>query len=111
MAARRLRLDDAFIDAQSNRVISTHDLTYVTTAAPRYPKRAVQRELSGWVVVQFTVTPDGETRDIEVTEADPAKVFNKAAMEAVDQWEFEPVVYRGQTISQRVGARVVFSIE
>ena len=61
--------------------------------------------------MEFTVTPDGETRDIEVTEADPAKVFDKAAMEAVEQWEFEPIVYRGQTISQRAGARLVFSIE
>ncbi len=111
MAAYHLKLDDAFIDAKSNSVVSTQDLTYVTTAAPRYPKRAVQRELSGWVFVEFTVTPDGETRDIEVTEAEPLKIFDRAAIEAVEKWEFEPVVYRGQTISQRAGARLVFSIE
>jgi TonB family protein len=110
-AAHRLRLDDAFIDAKSKSVVSTHDLTYVTTAAPRYPKRAVQRELSGWVFVEFTVTPDGETRDIEVTEADPVKIFDRAAIEAVEKWEFEPVVYRGQTISQRAGARLVFQVQ
>ena len=111
IAPLRLRLEDAFINAQSARVVSTRDLTYVTTAAPRYPKRAVQRELSGWVFVEFTVTPDGETRDIEVTESDPAKIFDRAAMEAVEKWEFVPVVYRGQAINQRAGARLVFSID
>ena len=111
MAARRLRLDDAFVDAKSNSLVSTLDLTYVTTAAPDYPKRAVDRELSGYVIVEFTVSPDGETRDIVVTEADPKRVFDKAAVEAVDQWVFEPVVYRGQVISQRAGARLVFNIQ
>jgi TonB family protein len=111
IAPLRVRLDDAFIDAQSARVVSTRDLTYVTTAAPRYPKRAVQREMSGWVFVEFTITPGGATRDIEVTESDPAKIFDRAAMEAVEKWEFEPVVYRGQAINQRAGARLVFSID
>ena len=110
-AARRVRLNDAYVDAQSSRVVSTRDLTYVTTAAPRYPKRARQRELSGWVFVEFTVAPNGATEDIVVTEAEPRKIFDRAAIEAVDQWEFEPVVYRGQTISQRAGARLVFSID
>ena len=110
-AARRVRLNDAYVDAQSSRVVSTRDLTYVTTAAPRYPKRARQRELSGWVFVEFTVSPNGATEDIVVTEAEPRKIFDRAAIEAVDQWEFEPVVYRGQTISQRAGARLVFSID
>ena len=59
MAARRLRLDDAFVEAKGNAVVSTRDLTYVTTAAPKYPKRAVDRELSGYVIVEFTVSPDG----------------------------------------------------
>ena len=52
-----------------------------------------------------------QTSDIVVTDADPKKVFDKAAVEAVDQWVFEPVVYRGQVISQRAGARLVFSIQ
>ena len=71
----------------------------------------MDRELSGWVIVEFTVSPDGETRDIVVTEADPKRVFDRAAVEAVDQWVFEPVGYRGQIINQRAGARLVFQVE
>ena len=111
MRSRKATAQASHVDAKSNSVVSTQDLTYITTAAPRYPKRAVQRELSGWVFVEFTVTPDGETRDIEVTEADPVKIFDRAAIEAVEKWEFEPIVYRGQTISQRAGARLVFQVQ
>ena len=107
----RSALDDAFAVAQSRQVVSTHDLIYVEKAAPRYPRRAVERDISGWVVVYFTVTPDGNTDAIEVGEADPERVFDKAAMEAVEQWVFEPVVYRDRVISQRAAARLVFSIE
>ena len=107
----RASLELAMIEKKSSRPVSTRELTYVATAAPRYPRRAVDLNITGWVVIEFTVNPEGATQDIEVTQSDPPKVFNKAAIEAVEQWVFEPVVYRGQIISQRAGARLVFSLQ
>ena len=31
--------------------------------------------------------------------------------DGVEQWEFEPVQYRGQVISRRAAARLVFRVE
>ena len=107
----RASLEDAYAEAQSTRIVSTKDLTYVSTVPPRYPRRAAERDISGWVIVEFTVAPDGATQNVSVREADPERVFDKAAVEAVEQWTFEPVVYRGRIISQRAGARLVFNIE
>lgn len=107
----RAALEDAFGKARSSTVVSTKDLAYVTTVSPRYPRRAMERDISGWVIIDFTVTTEGETSDVAVRQSEPGKVFNDAAIEAVEQWVFEPVVYRGQVINQRAASRLVFNLE
>ena len=87
------------------------DLVRLKTIPARYPRSAQRRNVTGWVDVLFTITPSGETSDIEVRDAEPESIFNQAAIDAVEQWEFQPVEYRGQIISQRAGARLSFKLE
>ncbi len=104
-------LDEAYIALESNRIASISELVRVKSAAPRYPRRAMQRDITGWVDVYFTVTTSGETANISVNRADPESVFDRAAVEAVEKWAFQPVEYRGQLIDQRAGARLVLNLE
>ena len=110
LEALRAALENAFVDIQSQRVLQMSDLTRIAIVPPKYPKHALERELSGWVDIYFTVTPQGNTTDIEVSSWAPSNVFNKAAVRAVEKWEFEPVQYRGQLISQRVATRLTFEL-
>ena len=55
-----------------------------------YPRRALQRGIEGYVTLQFTITSAGTVSDIEVVEAKPSKIFNKAAMKAVKKLKYEP---------------------
>ena len=110
-AELRASLETAFIAAQSNRVANMAELVRTKAVAPRYPRRAERYDVSGWVDIYFTVTPDGQTADIEVKRSEPEKIFDRAAIDAVSEWEFQPVEYRGQLISQRTAARLVFRIE
>ncbi len=107
----RASLDSAFIEKESSRVANLEELVRLKVVPARYPRRAEERGLSGWVDVVFTVTPTGETDEIEVYAAEPETIFNRAAIEAVSQWTFQPREYRGQVISQRTGARLVFRLE
>lgn len=111
VAAVRTALESALLEEESNRVVPISDLVVVKTASPRYPSRAAERNISGWVDVYFTVTADGETEDIEVTNSEPETTFDRAAVKAVDQWIFEPSEYRGQIISRRAATRLVFVLE
>jgi len=104
-------LENAFIELESNRVASVSQLVRVKTASPKYPRRAKERDISGWVDVYFTVSPAGETANVSVYRSDPESVFDRAAVEAVEKWTFQPVEYRGQVIAQRAGARLVFKLE
>ena len=107
----RATLENAFVDSQSQRVLQISDLTRISTSPPRYPKTALEREVTGWVDVYFTVTPEGGTTDIEISDSKPSYIFNKAAVRAVEEWQFEPVQYRGQVISQRVATRLSFELD
>lgn len=104
-------LENAIIEEESNRVVPVSDLIVIKTAPPRYPQRAQERNITGWVDVYFTVTPDGETANIEVANSEPEATFDRSAIKAVEQWTFEPVEFRGQVISRRTATRLVFLIE
>jgi TonB family protein len=107
----RASLERAYIEAKSSRIAQMTELVQIKREPVRYPRRALRLNLTGWVDVLFTITPSGKTADIEINRADPESVFDDAAIAAVEDWEFEPVEYRGQLISQRAGTRIVFQLE
>lgn len=57
--------------------------------APRYPFAAMNRKLEGRVEVAFTIQPDGRVANARVVSADPAGVFDRAALAAAARWRFE----------------------
>ena len=70
------------------------------------------RGITGWVELEFTVRKDGSTADIVVTNSAPRRTFDNAAMTAVGQWRYKPVVTRdGKVVEQRAAVRIRFSDE
>lgn len=104
-------LERTLIEVESNRIAAMSELVQLKSVQPHYPRRAQQRNQNGWVEVLFTITPSGDTTDIEIHRSEPESVFERAATNAVQQWEFEPVEYRGQVISKRAAARLVFRVD
>jgi TonB family protein len=60
--------------------------------APEFPERALTQKVSGVVVVEFVVDVNGEPRDVRVISAEPAGVFDRAAVAAVRRWRYETVM-------------------
>jgi len=58
--------------------------------------------------VEFTILPDGTTRDITVANASHASFFRKEAVAAVQQWRFEPRIFMNRPIEQRSYTRLRF---
>ena len=82
------------------------DLTPLRQQAPSYPRTA-PRNASGSVEMHMTVTENGDVRDIEVL-GTPREYFERAAVQAVRNWRFEPVIENGQPIPVRVAVKVTF---
>ena len=66
-------------------------LRAVSTPAPRYPPEALRSGTSGEVLVEITVGTDGSVTNARVVRANPARVFDREALNAVRRWRFEPV--------------------
>ena len=79
--------------------------------APKYPRAAQRRDISGWVDLAFTVTTAGEVTSIEITATEPETIFNASATRAVEQWLFEPATEDGQAVEKRVVMRLSFNLE
>ncbi|PTB86208.1 protein TonB [Pseudidiomarina aestuarii] len=77
-----------------------------------YPRRALQRGIEGYVVVEFTVTRQGTVRDPRVVEAEPESIFDQAAMDAVLKFKYKPRVVNGDAVEvEGVQNRITFEID
>ncbi len=104
-------LDTAEVARESERVLALSDLDFAEYVPPEYPARARQRQLEGWVDVEFLVDVTGNITDVEILDAQRLQYFRDAAVEAIRSWQVNPKVVRGRTISQRVRTRIEFRIE
>ena len=68
---------------------------------PRYPRRAANRGIEGWVKIEFTITGQGTVKDAVVVKAQPGNTFNRAALQAIKRWKFKAKVIDGETFEQR----------
>ena len=80
--------------------------------APEYPESAARRRLEGYVNVRFDITKTGATANVEVIDAMPEGVFDKAAIKAVKRWKYTPPMQEGEPIEfYGMAKRVVFEME
>lgn len=79
---------------------------------PKYPARAMKQGAQGYVVLSFTIDPQGRPTDISVLDAKPRRLFEREAMRALKKWKYQPKVVDGKSIAQ-VGqtVRLEFKIE
>jgi protein TonB len=85
------------------------DAVLVKGANPNYPTAALRAGQSGWVVVGFTITPEGRTSDVHVVDAQPRHVFDRAAMEAVNRYRFKPAMRGGTAVASTKQQKIEFS--
>lgn len=64
------------------------EVTPYNTRRPNVPEVAWQNRIDGWVLVAFTVTPDGRTREVRVLDAFPRGVFEEKVVAAVEDWHY-----------------------
>lgn len=57
---------------------------------PVYPYRAQQAGIEGAVTLRFSVDADGRVQDVEVVEAKPKRQFERAAIQAINKWRYQP---------------------
>jgi len=106
VAAARLKA------VQRSAPVGENPLERIEYVAPKFPSSVRNRGITGWVELEFTVLEDGSTTNVVVTNSAPRRTFDNAAMTAVGQWRYKPVVARdGKVVEQRAAVRIRFSDE
>ena len=91
----------AMVDiAISTSGMSSGDGEYlpIVKVAPIYPRRAQTRGISGYCIVEYTVTTSGAIRDPVAVDCQPAGVFEKASVKASLKFKYKPRVVDGEPI-------------
>ena len=82
---------------------SEGDYLPIVKVAAQYPRRALQRGIEGYAIVEYTVTKNGSVRDARVVEAftsdgNPTTIFNSNAIKSALKYKYKPRVVDGEPI-------------
>jgi protein TonB len=72
---------------------------------PEYPQEALMRGIEGWVDVSLEVNAAGNVVAPRIEDSSRGRVFNRAALTAIQQWKYEP---RSGDTSERLLVRLRF---
>jgi TonB family protein len=90
--------------------VPLQQLPVVSSKAPRYPRRAQQRGIEGWVDLSFVVNEEGLPESITVIGAEPPEVFDEAVVAALSDYRFEPYEQDGRLYRRAAQTRVSFAL-
>jgi TonB family protein len=92
------------------KVVDAGALSLVKSAPPTYPAKAELSKIQGWVELDFTVAESGDVKDIAVHGASTPGVFDGAAISALSQWRYKPMLHDGKPVPQRARIRIRFTL-
>lgn len=87
------------------------DIIPVVRVAPLYPRKAALAGTEGWVRIEFTITESGSVKNPRVVDAQPPRVFNRAALRAILKWKFKPRVVDGVAVERRAAQVIDFTLD
>ncbi|MET0230199.1 MAG: energy transducer TonB [Rhodanobacteraceae bacterium] len=88
----------------------SRDVAITSPPVPVYPIQAARDRKEGWVEVEFTVGPDGTVANAHVTGSQPARIFDREAVAAVQRAKFQPKVVDGAPVSATLKRRIEFKL-
>ena len=84
----------------SSQASQDRKVTPIFRIQPVYPRRAALRNIEGFVILQFDITPIGNTDNITVIQASPPQIFNSNAIQALKKWKYKPKIENGKAVRQ-----------
>ena len=77
--------------------------------SPVYPPEAQDAKVSGLVIIEATISPEGNVSDAKVLRSIP--LLDQAALDAVRQWRFTPTLLNGAPVPVIMTVTVNFTLQ
>lgn len=79
---------------------------------PDYPARAAARGIEGYAIVEFDVNENGSVINPRILGAEPANIFDRASLRAIERWKYNPRIVNGEAVKMLgLKTRFSFSLE
>jgi protein TonB len=88
-------------NVQASKILSKVD--------PEYPQKAKDQGVQGDVILQVTVSKEGNVADARVLRGHEA--LNDAAVNAVKQWKYSPTYLNGEPVPVIATVTIAFKLE
>jgi periplasmic protein TonB len=88
----------------------SEDQSYRRYRPPRYPPQALRRREEGEVILRVLVGTDGKPVQIEIEKSSRSRLLDRAAIDAVQEWLFNPGVRNGQPVQGWVLVPISFRL-
>lgn len=72
----------------------------VRRTPPRYPGSELRYGRQGWVQLSYVITTDGKVVDPIVLDSSGSSAFERAALQTVEDWSYEPAIWNGEAVQQ-----------
>jgi TonB family protein len=92
-------LSEEFAPVRAREHGNLEPATLISRRNPVYPAVAKQSLISGSVEVHFRISPQGNVYDVKSVHGSP--ILAQAAIEAVEEWRYEPARLNGAPIDSR----------
>ena len=87
------------------------DIIPIVVIRPIYPREAAIQGTEGWVKIEFTITETGMVKNPKIIDANPSRIFNRAAIRAILKWKFKPRVVEGIAVERRASQTIDFNLD
>lgn len=78
-----------------------NDARPIVRINPKYPISAMRDGIQGWVKLRFDINALGGVTNVEVIDAEPKRVFNQSAKQALRKWKYRAKSEAGNTVVQQ----------
>ena len=77
---------------------------------PIYPDIAVRAKLEGMVIIEAIVDTEGRPQSLNVLRSQ-GPLLDRAALDAVTQWRYEPLLYHGEAVPFVLTVTISFALQ
>ncbi len=96
--------------ARTTPAIADREATVLNSIEPAYPVAAARARDEGTVFVRAEVDATGKPGNVEVARSSRSRDLDRAAVDAVKQWTFEPAIRDGKAVASTVQVPVEFTL-
>ncbi len=103
---------DEALEAILESVEQTVSAKQISRTAPRYPLLELRKGREAWVHITYCIDETGDIKNVSVLDSVGNERFDKAAIETVQNWEYEPASQDGKPVWQsRNNVLISFALE